>query len=40
MTLQIIPDSEEFEKRLENKLQELGETIIKDLKGRTQFQPT
>lgn len=33
MTLQIIPDSEEFEKRLENKLQELRETIIKDLKA-------
>lgn len=32
MTLQIIPDSKEFEKRLENKLQVLGETIIKDLK--------
>ena len=33
MTVQIIPDSEEFEKRFENKLQELRETIIKELKA-------
>ena len=33
MTLQIIPDSEKFEKRFENKLQELAETIIKDLRA-------
>jgi excisionase family DNA binding protein len=37
MAIQIIPDSEDFEKRIEQKLNKLGNTLFSELKK--EFQP-
>jgi len=37
MAIQIIPDSEDFEKKIEQKLNKLGNTLISELKK--EFQP-